>query len=91
MLLAGLTRFHSGRFLDSTVIVNESEYIFCCIYVTLLTTNVLFVIYTPDLLKTNREKLVRISVIGEVSPVIGDSIYYITTDNEPVILPGVGW
>jgi len=43
------------------------------------------------LLKTNRDKLVRISVIGEVvSPVIGDSIYKITADGEPVILPGVG-
>ncbi len=61
MLLAGLTRFHSGRFLDSTVIVNDSEYIFCCIYVTLFTTNVPFVIRAR----------VRISVIGEVvSPVI---------------------
>jgi hypothetical protein len=43
------------------------------------------------LLKTNRDKLVRVSVIGEVvSPVIGDSIYKITADGEPVILPGVG-
>jgi hypothetical protein len=43
------------------------------------------------LLKTNRDKLVKVSVIGEVvSPVIGDSIYKITADGEPMILPGVG-
>ncbi len=45
----------------------------------------------PTLLKTNRDKLVKVSVIGEVvSPVIGDSIYKITADGKPVILPGVG-
>jgi hypothetical protein len=43
------------------------------------------------LLKTNRDKLVKVSVIGEVvSPVISDSIYKVTADGEPVILPGVG-
>jgi hypothetical protein len=43
------------------------------------------------LLKTNRDKLVKVSVIGEVvSPVIGDTVYKITADGEPVILPGVG-
>lgn len=43
------------------------------------------------MLKTNRDKLVRVSVIGEVvSPVIGDSVYKITADGEPVVLPGVG-
>jgi hypothetical protein len=43
------------------------------------------------LLKTNRDKLVKVSVIGEVvSPVIGDSVYKVTADGEPVILPGVG-
>jgi hypothetical protein len=43
------------------------------------------------LLKTNREKLVKVSVIGEVvSPVIGDTVYKITANGEPVILPGVG-
>jgi hypothetical protein len=35
--------------------------------------------------------LVKVSVIGEVvSPVIGDAVYKITADGEPVILPGVG-
>jgi len=43
------------------------------------------------LLKTNKDKLVKVSVIGEVvSPVIGDTVYKITADGEPVILPGVG-
>jgi hypothetical protein len=43
------------------------------------------------LLRTNREKLVKMSVIGEVvSPVISSSIYRITAEGEPVILPGVG-
>jgi hypothetical protein len=43
------------------------------------------------LLRTNREKLVKISVIGEVvSPVVGSAIYRISADGEPVILPGVG-
>jgi hypothetical protein len=43
------------------------------------------------LIKTNREKIVKISVIGEVvSPVVGDSVYKISADGEPVVLPGVG-
>ncbi|MCX6649314.1 MAG: DUF4438 domain-containing protein [Candidatus Bathyarchaeota archaeon] len=43
------------------------------------------------MLKTNRDRLVKVSVIGEVvSPVIGDTVYKITADGEPVILPGVG-
>jgi hypothetical protein len=43
------------------------------------------------LLKTNRDKLVKVSVIGEVvSPVISDAVYKISADGEPVILPGVG-
>lgn len=43
------------------------------------------------MLRTNRDKLVKVSVIGEVvSPVISDSVYKITADGEPVVLPGVG-
>lgn len=43
------------------------------------------------MLKTNRDKLVKVSVIGEVvSPVISDAVYKVTADGEPVILPGVG-
>ncbi|MCW4049679.1 MAG: DUF4438 domain-containing protein [Candidatus Bathyarchaeota archaeon] len=43
------------------------------------------------MLRTNKDKIVKISVIGEVvSPVIGASIYKISADGEPVILPGVG-
>jgi hypothetical protein len=43
------------------------------------------------LLKTNRDKLVKVSVIGEVvSPVISDAVYKVTADGEPMILPGVG-
>jgi len=43
------------------------------------------------LIKTNRDKIVKISVIGEVvSPVVGDAVYKITADGEPVVLPGVG-
>lgn len=42
-------------------------------------------------MRTNKDKIVKISVIGEVvSPVISDSVYKITADGEPVILPGVG-
>ncbi|MCK4399454.1 DUF4438 domain-containing protein, partial [Candidatus Bathyarchaeota archaeon] len=42
-------------------------------------------------MKTNRDKIVKISVIGEVvSPIIGDAVYKITADGEPVVLPGVG-
>jgi len=43
------------------------------------------------MLKTNRDKLVKVSVIGEVvSPVVGSSIYKVSANGEPVILPGVG-
>ena len=43
------------------------------------------------MLKTNAEKLVKISVIGEVvSPVVGESIYKISADGKPQVLPGVG-
>ncbi len=43
------------------------------------------------MLKTNRDRLVKVSVIGEVvSPVISDAVYKVTADGEPVILPGVG-
>jgi hypothetical protein len=43
------------------------------------------------MLKTNKEQLVKISVIGEVvSPVISDAVYKVTAEGEPVILPGVG-
>lgn len=43
------------------------------------------------LIKTNKDKIVKISVIGEVvSPVISDAVYKVTADGEPVILPGVG-
>ena len=43
------------------------------------------------MIRTNRDKIVKMSVIGEVvSPVISDAIYKVTADGEPVILPGVG-
>jgi len=43
------------------------------------------------MLKTNVDKLVKISVIGEVSsPVFWRSAYRISADGEPVVLPGVG-
>ncbi len=43
------------------------------------------------MIKTNRDKIVKISVIGEVvSPVVGDSVYKVSADGEPVVLPGVG-
>jgi hypothetical protein len=43
------------------------------------------------MLQTNRNKLVKISVIGEVvSPVIGAAIYKVSADGEAVILPSVG-
>jgi hypothetical protein len=42
-------------------------------------------------LKTNVDKLVKISVFGEVvSPVIGRSIYNISAEGAPMVLPGVG-
>ncbi|TRO49926.1 DUF4438 domain-containing protein [Candidatus Bathyarchaeota archaeon] len=43
------------------------------------------------MLKTNANKLIKISVIGEISnPVINRSVYTISTKGKPVILPGVG-
>jgi hypothetical protein len=43
------------------------------------------------MLKTNVGRLVKISVVGEVvSPVVGRSIYTITAEGNPVVLPGVG-
>jgi len=43
------------------------------------------------MLRTNAEKLVKISVMGEVSsPIFGRSAYRITADGKPVVLPGVG-
>jgi len=43
------------------------------------------------MLRTNVDKLVRISVVGEVSsPVFWRSPYRISADGKPVVLPGVG-
>jgi hypothetical protein len=43
------------------------------------------------MLKTNEDKLVKISVVGEiVSPVFGREVYRITAQGNPVVLPGVG-
>jgi hypothetical protein len=43
------------------------------------------------MIKTNVEKLVRISVMGEISsPIVSKSIYRISADGIPKILPGVG-
>ena len=43
------------------------------------------------MIKTNKDKLVKISVMGEVvSPVVGDAVYKVSADGEPMILPGVG-
>jgi hypothetical protein len=43
------------------------------------------------MLSTNKDKIVKISVIGEVvSPVIGSAVYKVSADGEPMILPGVG-
>ena len=43
------------------------------------------------MIKTNRDKLVKVSVIGEVvSPVIGRSVYNISAEGVPMVLPGVG-
>ncbi len=43
------------------------------------------------MLRTNADKLVKMSVIGEVaSPVVGRSVYNISATGEPSILPGVG-
>lgn len=43
------------------------------------------------MLKTNVDKLVKISVFGEVvSPVVGRSVYNISAEGVPMVLPGVG-
>jgi len=43
------------------------------------------------MLRTNRDRLVKVSVIGEVvSPVVGPAVYKVSAEGEPVILPGVG-
>jgi hypothetical protein len=43
------------------------------------------------MLRTNFDKLVKISVVGEVaSPVYGRGIYRISAQGNPVVLPGVG-
>ena len=43
------------------------------------------------MLRTNVDKLVKISVVGEVaSPVYGKGVYRISADGDPVVLPGVG-
>ncbi|MEM3356289.1 MAG: DUF4438 domain-containing protein, partial [Candidatus Bathyarchaeia archaeon] len=43
------------------------------------------------MLKTNADRLVKISVMGEVaSPVVGRSVYNISATGKPLILPGVG-
>ncbi|HUT17353.1 MAG TPA: DUF4438 domain-containing protein [Acidobacteriota bacterium] len=43
------------------------------------------------MLRTNADKLVKISVIGEAaSPVVGRSVYNISATGTPSILPGVG-
>jgi hypothetical protein len=42
-------------------------------------------------LNTNRDRLVKISTIGEVvSPTVGSSIYRVSAEGEPMVLPGVG-
>jgi hypothetical protein len=43
------------------------------------------------MLKTNADKLIKLSVMGEISsPIVGKSIYRISATGTPVILPGVG-
>jgi len=43
------------------------------------------------MLRTNMDKLVKISVVGEaVSPTFGRGVYRITAEGNPVVLPGVG-
>jgi len=43
------------------------------------------------MLRTNVDRLVKISVLGEVvSPVFGRGVYNISADGTPVVLPGVG-
>jgi len=42
-------------------------------------------------IRTNVDKLVRVSVMGEVvSPIVSKSAYKISSDGRPVVLPGVG-
>ena len=42
-------------------------------------------------IRTNIEKLVKISVMGEISsPIFGRSAYRISADGKPTVLPGVG-
>jgi len=42
-------------------------------------------------LRTNVDRLVRLSVVGEaVSPVFGRSVYRVSAQGNPVVLPGVG-
>ena len=44
-----------------------------------------------SMLRTNVDKLVKISVMGEIaSPVVGRSVYNISASGKPLILPGVG-
>jgi hypothetical protein len=43
------------------------------------------------MLRTNVDKLVKISVVGEVaSPIYGRSVYNISAEGVPMVLPGVG-
>jgi uncharacterized protein (DUF697 family) len=43
------------------------------------------------MLRTNVDKLVKISVVGEVaSPVYGKGVYNISAEGVPMVLPGVG-
>ena len=43
------------------------------------------------MIKTNVDKLVKISAVGEVvSPLIGRSVYNVSAEGNPVVLPGVG-
>jgi len=43
------------------------------------------------MLRTNKEKLVKLSVIGEVtSPIYGRSPYRISADGQPLVLPSIG-
>lgn len=43
------------------------------------------------MLRTNVDKLVKISVMGEVaSPVVGRSVYNVSATGTPLVLPGVG-
>jgi hypothetical protein len=42
-------------------------------------------------LRLNVDRLVRVSVVGEVaSPVLGKGVYRISAEGDPVVLPGVG-